>query len=180
MFEYQRDMFLRSDFSTATELRAFFESNRERIVGQRILGIFACGTSIAFERRIGLQHMTDTPIIVLLENYELVIETMLYSRINIRINKRKDSLTKYAAKYLSICTGWRRHNINAVGRGITSFNIETFSNAYYLSVQCDDMAPEGGDYFSKISFALDDNTKLNICAEDAGSDGYMDVWISKD
>jgi hypothetical protein len=133
MLEYQRDMFLRSDFSTATELRAFFESNRERIVGQRILGIFACGTSIAFERRIGLQHMTDTPIIVLLENYELVLETMLYSRINIRINKRKDSLTKYAAKYLSICTGWRRHNINAVGRGITSFNIEAFSNAYYLS-----------------------------------------------
>ena len=60
---------------------------------------------------------------------------------------------------------------------IVDYELESFHDEYEINPASGETRPEGGDYFKQISFILDDDNKLCICAEDSEVDGYCDVWV---
>jgi hypothetical protein len=180
MYEYKYGNFNpQSTFTTSTNLIEFLEKNKSSIINQNILGIFSCNGSICSYCNNRFYHFFDTPCIVVLEDFELIIETLNYSKIKIIISPRKDTIEAYESEYPSLTSNFRgQYDLNVQGKNIHSFAIETFSHEYCLDASMGTMAAAGGDYFSKVSFILNDNSVLNFCAEDPIMDGYMDVWVS--
>ena len=180
MFKYKYGNYNpQSTFITSTSLAGFLEDNKSSIINQKILGIFSCNGSIRSNCNNRYYHFFDTPCIVVLEDFELIIETLNYSEIKILISPRKDTIEAYESEYSSLTSNVReQYDLKVKGKYIISFAIETFSHEYCLDPSMGTMAAAGGDYFSKVSFALDDNSVLNFCAEDPIMDGYMDVWVS--
>lgn len=60
---------------------------------------------------------------------------------------------------------------------IIDYELERFNDAYITNPSEESTRPEGGDYFKEIVFHLNNNKKLCICARNAESDGYCDIWV---
>ena len=60
---------------------------------------------------------------------------------------------------------------------IIDYELERFNDAYITNPSEESTRPEDGDYFKEIVFHLKNNKKLCICAENAESDGYCDIWL---
>lgn len=59
---------------------------------------------------------------------------------------------------------------------IESFEIERLVGEYEINPSSGTVRPDKGDYFKKIAFKLSNGNNLCICAEDAETDGYCDIW----
>lgn len=67
--------------------------------------------------------------------------------------------------------------LDCVEQKIVDLEINRFEDEYIIEPSSDTIRPAGGDYFKEIIFHLSNNKKLCICAENAESDGYCNIWI---
>ena len=70
-----------------------------------------------------------------------------------------------------------RYKLNIEDTKIVDYELESFHDEYEINPSTGETRPEGGDYFKQISFILDNDNKLCICAEDSEVDGYCDTWV---
>ena len=68
-------------------------------------------------------------------------------------------------------------DLDVVNARIESFKVEKFEKEYEINPSSGTMRPEGGNYFKQIVLNLSNESNLCLCAQDAESDGYCDVWI---
>lgn len=69
--------------------------------------------------------------------------------------------------------------IDCYGKTIIDYELNKFSDEYIIEPSADITRPEGGDYFKEIIFHLDNNKKICICAENAETDGYCNIWMEE-
>ena len=67
--------------------------------------------------------------------------------------------------------------LDCYGTTIIDYELNRFSDEYIIEPSSDTIRPEGGDYFKEIIFHLSNGKKLCICAENAESDGYCNIWL---
>ncbi len=60
---------------------------------------------------------------------------------------------------------------------IEGFEIGRLVGEYEINPSSGTVRPDNEDYFKKVTFKLSNGNNLCICAEDAISDGYCDIWI---
>lgn len=67
--------------------------------------------------------------------------------------------------------------MDCYGTTIVDYELNRFNDEYIIEPSSDTVRPEGGDYFKEIIFHLSNRKKLCICAENAESDGYCNIWL---
>lgn len=68
-------------------------------------------------------------------------------------------------------------DLDCYGTTIVDYELNRFCDEYIIEPSSDTIRPEGGDYFKEIIFHLSNGKKLCICAENAESDGYCNIWL---
>ena len=171
-------------FDEATPLQAFIDKYQDRIVGHVLkacytdMGMYVCDNN-------GSQ-----PVFLILDNLVIGIEYLYRGHITIftaeesdfEPEERYDDAERKALIFHSRITGrgdawvsWYP-DMPAMGQKIKKVTIGRHSDRYEDYPNSE--RPEGGDYFSWIEVKLEDGSVLHIYAEDATSDGYVDVWMT--
>lgn len=70
-------------------------------------------------------------------------------------------------------------DLDCYGETIKDFELNKFSDEYIIEPSSDTIRPDGGDYFKEIIFHLSNGKKICICAENAESDGYCNLWMEE-
>ena len=68
-------------------------------------------------------------------------------------------------------------DIDCYDVSIVDYELNKFTDEYIINPSTDETRPVGGNYFKEIIFHLSNEKKICICAEDAESDGYCDIWM---
>lgn len=68
-------------------------------------------------------------------------------------------------------------DFDCYGETIVDYELNSFSDEYIIEPSSDTIRPEGGDYFKEIIFHLSNGKKICICAKNAESDGYCNIWM---
>jgi hypothetical protein len=168
------------NFKEAKPLIDFINLNKAQIINQSIKGIY-CTSSPLFSNGRKSAWM-DTPLILIISNYEIVIDYMFYSDLSIMIKPLQNSVSEYEKEYeygslLANCKPYWNAPENLE---IEDIEVTRFDSEFEINPSTGKTRPKGGDYFSVIALRLKDNKKLCICAQDSMSDGYMDIWVTKE
>lgn len=178
MFIYNLDeRYEWQNFIEAVLLIDFISKNKFKFVNQKIKGVFTSTSGFFSSDKV---CMADTPAILLIGDYEIVINYMFYSDIKIMISPLIDSIVDYEKEYkicnLLKCKYW----LQPKELEIEDIEITRFNDEFCINPADDETRPQGGDYFSVIALKLKDGKRLCICAEDGSSDGYMDIWVTNE
>jgi len=166
------------NFKEATPLIEFINKNKSKIINQSIKGIYITGNPL-FSR--GEKYAwSDTPVILIIGDYEIIIDYMFYSDIDIMIKPLENSMTEYEKEYEygSLLFKSKPYWNAPDNLEIADIEITRFSSEFEINPSTCETRPEGGDYFSVVAFRLKDNRRLCICAQDSFSDGYVDIWVT--
>lgn len=159
------DLVPESFYETREDLIKFFQTNFHLIENQKI--IFAQSNGGYKSKDEEDAYFTDEYFYVEFENgYKLKCSTLFYSLGDFEIDKdiSKPNYNCWIIDYLK-------------DRKFIDFEIIGFSDEYECNPTTGRVRPAGGDYYKEIIFKLDNGKTLTIVAEDAASDGYMDIFI---
>ena len=171
-------------FDEATPLQAFINKYRDRIVGHVIK---ACYTEMGMYVR---NDNGSQPVFLILDDLVIGIEYLYRGHVTIFTadesdfeleehdddSGRKDFVFHSRIPGRDDAWGAWYPDMPAMGQKIKKVKIGRHSDRYEDYPNSE--RPEGGDYFSWIEIRLEDGSVLHIYAEDAISDGYVDVWLS--
>ncbi len=169
------------EFTEATPLIQFIEKHREKIIGQRIRGVYC---NMYFNPEM-LDLSTDEPIAFLLDDYDIIIKYLFLSNMTVYVAEsgsvKKDASLNFLYKDVPGSQNVR-HYLNEetfpyAGCKIQDITVMPFSKAFEINPSTGEMRPDGGDYFSRITIHLDNGERLFLCAAPSICDGYLDVWF---
>lgn len=170
------------DFTEAEPLIAFFEANKDNIIGHNLNRL-----DMQFWPEIGWPVNSDEPVVLELDNCFVEINYLVPSDIEIIVGTKEEiSQNKDVADIINIRNLVVDYYAEEFERGvkkelienckITGIEIERFSEAFECNGATGEERPEGGDYFSTIRLQLDSGISLCFCGADSLFDGYIDVW----
>ena len=120
---------------------------------------------------------TDMPNYLMFEdNTILVFDYNVFSMIDI-LYTSYECLNKNQKE---IIDNQESFEIDCYGETIVDYELNKFSDEYIIEPSGDTIRPEGGDYFKELIFHLSNNKKICICAENAETDGYCNIWMEND
>ena len=171
-------------FDEATPLQEFINRYRDRIVGHVLQACYTeYGIYVSSEN-------TDQPVFLVLDDSVIGIEYLYRGHVSIFTAQEsdfefKEETDEYGRRdytFHSRISGrenaygsWQT-DMPAMNQKVTDITIGRHSERYEDYPNSE--RPAGGDYFSWLKLTLEDGTGLSIYAEDAISDGYVDVWLS--
>lgn len=120
---------------------------------------------------------TDQPnYLIFDDDTVLKFDYNCFSMIDIKIT----SLKSLRDSEIEAITNGDNFEFDCYGESIIDFELNKFSDEYIIEPSSDTIRPDGGDYFKEIIFHLSNDKKICICAENAESDGYCDIWMEND
>ncbi len=163
-------------FTEAAPLLQFIDGNREKIIGQHILGYYSSAP---------FHEMAEGPVAFELDDYSIVIDYRFLSDVVISIvdshtlkndmhfpcsytNPLEESQEKLWADQMT--------DFPYVGEMITDIQVTRFSEGFEINPSTEERRPDRGDYFSVIKVLLTNGEFIDICAASAEYDGYIEVW----
>ena len=171
-------------FDEAPPLLAFIDKYRDRIVGHVIK---ACYSEMGIYVR---NYPGSQPVFLILDDLVIGIDYLYRGHVSIFSADESDFEPKDRDENGGIrdfvfhsripgrsdaYVSWYP-DMPAMGQKVKDVIIGRHTNHYEDYPNSE--RPEGGDYFSWLEVKLEDGTVLHIYAEDATSDGYVDVWMS--
>lgn len=178
-------LYKKIEFYEASTLVSFIKENSEKIISNRLLGIY----SVSSENWYGSQqtYVTDEPIIFEFESFVVQVEYYYHSVLNLKIVDRdsflQGELTRYLCGYVEM-----RMNPQPFKKIESSYLIENefiqgidigrFSQEYCIDSSSDSVRPMGGDYFGFISLNFFNvGYKVIVNAQSAEADGFMEYRL---
>ena len=162
-------------FEEATPLIDFFEQHKNNIIGHTLEELITDNWPVKAQR-----VLSDTPVILKLDNCTLVVTYYFPSSMTIRVCTEEELENDMNIVGLLHCGPHhfdrreiRKQKIQ--GRKIADITVERFSDAF----ECDphgDVRPAGGDYFSTIRLFLHKGKTLCLRGVDSIIDGYSEMW----
>lgn len=164
------------NFMDATSLIEFISLNKSKIINQRIKAIYSTGSS--FFSCSNNRMTTDSPLVFIIGDYEIVVSYMIYSDLNIIYHKANVPVNNYQGiGYKNMIDDENLFGIITKELVVKDIRILRFNSEFEINSSTGETRPDGGDYFSELIIDLHNDIKLHIGAEDAIVDGYMDVWF---
>lgn len=168
-------MIQRFTFVEAGPLLQFIRKNRTKIVGQHIRGFYSAAP---------FGSISSSPVVFELDDYCLIMAYYWYSDltvyiVNAKVLKRDLSLNflyKEIPESRNLTNWVWKEDIPYIGQEITDICVKCFSRSFEINPSTGERRPDGGDYFSVITFMLSDNDEIHICAAPPTCDGYVEVW----
>ena len=159
------------------DLRKFCDSLIEIIKENKIKYLLGFGgLSWREDHNCDKLYDIDTPLYVVFENdYALLIEYYFYSLISVTYRKLNEKeLKDIEADFKNI-----QIELPIKNKKVKNIYFDKFNNAYCINPATNEMRDEGTDYFGEITFELDNDDRLMMCAEDSLTDGYLDIWYEE-
>ena len=158
------------------EYNSFNEFLKEflRIIKDKNIKLFiSTGALLWFENNKFTDkiYVTDEPnYLIFDDDTVLIFNYNLFSMIDIKVSNLKD---------LSISEIKNKNNFDfdCYDVSIVEYELNKFTDEYIINPATDETRSAGGSYFKEIIFHLSNEKKICICAEDAESDGYCDIWM---
>lgn len=162
-------------FEEATPLIEFFEQHKNSIIGHTLEELITDNWPVKAQR-----VLSDTPVILKLDNCILVVTYFFPSSVEIRVCIKEElendmnivGLLHREPHHFDRCD-IKKQEIQ--GRIITDISVERFSDAFECNPD-GDMRPAGGDYFSTIRLFLHKGKTLCLRGADSIIDGYSEMW----
>jgi len=162
-------------FCEAEPFLCFLEENKQHIAGQKICNFYSGA---------GWGGLSESPLVIELEQFSIIIHYFFYSDIHIHVVDKETVQQDRSLNFLwrdipesRNVTEWVRPiDCPYIGSVIVGIKVERFSTAFEINPSTGETRPDGGDYFSTITVLLDDGGAFYICAADAVCDGYVEVW----
>ncbi len=128
--------------------------------------------------------MSDSPVIFELDDYSLIMAYYWYSDLTIYLANTKVLKHDLSLNFLykeipgsrNLETWVWREDIPYIGQKITDICVKCFSGSFEINPSTGERRPDGGDYFSIISFRLSSHDEIHVCAAPTTCDGYVEVW----
>ena len=161
-------------FKEASPLLEFIEKYRGQIIGKTIKKFYSTDY---------YGELTPSPIAFSLDGFDLILCYLIYSDLTLWVAKEgaveKDRQLRMI--YPNDPIGHRSflnedEEFPYSGQKIADIEIERFSSAFEINPCTEEMRPEGGDYFKKITIHLESGKKFYLCAAPTAYDGYFSVW----
>lgn len=162
-------------FDEYKSFNEFVTSFLELIKGKKIKSFFPTGAlwwseNYGFTDRV---YNTDTEnLLIFDDDTVLIFDYDWFSIINVQISKFSD-----IKKNIEINDNF---DFDCYGESIVDYELNRFSDEYIIDPSTDKTRPVGGDYFKELIFHLSNGKKICICAENAESDGYCNIWMEND
>lgn len=162
-------------FLEATPLLEFIEKNQNRIIGKKITAV---------RSSCGMNGMTDEAIVLSFGNISIVFYYLFYSDLYIDIVNTIDIEQDPSLNFIYREIPDRRNvsfycppveDCGLIGKTLENIDVIRFHHKFETNASTGETRPKGGDYFKDLLFWFEGDNLLNICAEDAISDGYISI-----
>ncbi len=179
-------------FDNKRKVDEYFKKVLEQIRDLKVINVFTMDNASYGVGKEKIIYDTDTELYILLENNKCFIISYLnasllgieYRSLNEKELKRykeirdKDLFNMvheiHNPQTMKIC------NIDSIRfeySSIVQIEVHGFSNEFETWRNNEEVImPNGGDYFDRINFCMDNGNKICICPKDAIFDGYLDFW----
>lgn len=153
-------------FDNRSDIWSFIESNKERIINQRIKTTFSIYGMWGYPG--------EWPAVIVFDDFAVGISCERVNRAFIEIVP-----PKLFGEYVDSFEGMllETEDFPFKGEEIESISVKGFSKSYEINAVSGEKALEGGDYFSTIRIHLKNGFALCFCGASAICDGWMDVWV---
>lgn len=163
------------------EYKTFNEYIKEFIIMIRDKNIikFIPTSGLVWRQRAYSDKVYDTDLpnyLVFEDNTILVFDYNVFSMIDIKLTSY-ECLNKDEKE---IIDNQESFDFDCYGETIVDYELNRFEDEYIIEPSGDTIRPAGGDYFKELIFHLSNSKKICICAENAETDGYCDIWMEND
>ena len=162
-------------FMDATPLLNCIDKYKSDIIGRPIKAYYAM---------YSYGCMNDQPIVFQFDHIAIAVFYFFYSDLTLYTFKPEQLTNDPSLSFLfeddperaSDCYPLAKEDFPFIGCRIADVTVERFSEEFEINAATGETRPEGGDYFKKITVHLEDGRRFYICADDAISDGYIEIW----
>ncbi len=119
-------------------------------------------------------YMTDDfNYLIFDDGTTLIFEYNFFSMISIKVTH----ISELADKEKETPKVVGSFDFDCYGSSIVDYELNSFHDEYIINPSTGETRPSGGDYFKELILHLSNGKKICICAENAESDGYCDIWM---
>lgn len=115
----------------------------------------------------------ETNYLIFEDDMVLKFDYNWFSMIDIEMTKF-ENLREFEQEELTSSTNFE---MDCYGETIVEYELNKFNDEYCINPSDGTTRPAGGDYFKELIFHLSNGKKICICAENADSDGYCNIWM---
>jgi len=162
-------------FTEAAPLISFIQKHKSELVGKCINCFYSSNV---------FGSISDEPLVFEFDDFVLVLHYFFYSDMTIQIIDPELFHSDETLNFLYRDIWESRHVHHYIQKidfpytncKITDITVEQFSEEFEINGATGETRPDGGDYFKMITVHLENGKQFYICALDAISDGYVEIW----